>query len=192
MDSQIGQPDVPAAVGRAAEDTSAAARPAGSPGPIQSGVTLARGPRSGFGERRVAWQKPLHARDDVAELAELADEDPLVNAADRYATLKKFAPVFLEALDFKAARRDDQIAVKLLRDVHKAGKRDVPADAPMPFKKEWRSLIHNDGRPDRRLYETAVLAHLRNKLRSGDIWVERSSVTGALTVIFCHPARRRR
>jgi hypothetical protein len=31
------------------------------------------------------------------------------------------------------------------------------------------------GRPNRRLYETAVLATLRDKLRSGDIWVERSS-----------------
>jgi TnpA family transposase len=128
-------------------------------------------------KERVGWQKLLHARDDVAELAELADEDHLIKAADRYATLKKFAPVFLEALDFKAARRDDQTlaAVKLLRDLNKAGKRDMPDDAPMPFKKEWRSLIQNDGRPDRRLYETAVLAHLRNKLRSGDIWVERSS-----------------
>ena len=29
--------------------------------------------------------------------------------------------------------------------------------------------------PNRRLYETAVLATLRDKLRSGDIWVERSS-----------------
>jgi hypothetical protein len=32
-----------------------------------------------------------------------------------------------------------------------------------------------DGTPDRRLYETAILATLRDRLRSGDIWVERSS-----------------
>jgi hypothetical protein len=32
-----------------------------------------------------------------------------------------------------------------------------------------------DGKINRRLYETATLAHLRNKLRSGDVWVERSS-----------------
>jgi hypothetical protein len=29
--------------------------------------------------------------------------------------------------------------------------------------------------PNWRLYETVVLATLRDKLRSGDIWVERSS-----------------
>ncbi len=32
-----------------------------------------------------------------------------------------------------------------------------------------------EGGPDRRLYETAVLATLRDRLRSGDIWVERSA-----------------
>ena len=46
----------------------------------------------------------------------------------------------------------------------------------MPFKKEWRKLVIGpDGKINRRLYETATLAHLRNKLRSGDVWVERSS-----------------
>ena len=33
----------------------------------------------------------------------------------------------------------------------------------MPFRKEWRTLVVSaDGRIDRRLYETAVLAHLRD------------------------------
>ena len=32
-----------------------------------------------------------------------------------------------------------------------------------------------NGKPNRRLYETAVLATLRDRLRSGDVWVERSS-----------------
>ena len=45
----------------------------------------------------------------------------------------------------------------------------------MPFKKEWRKLVVGaGGKVDRRLYETALFAHVRNKLRSGDVWVERS------------------
>jgi TnpA family transposase len=36
-------------------------------------------------------------------------------------------------------------------------------------------LVGEFGRLDRRLYETAVLATVRNRLRSGDIWVEQSS-----------------
>lgn len=67
-------------------------------------------------------------------------------------------------------------AIDLLRDLNASGKRDVPADAPMPFRKEWRRLVVGaDGRINRRLYETATMAHIRNKLRSGDIWVARSS-----------------
>jgi TnpA family transposase len=46
----------------------------------------------------------------------------------------------------------------------------------MPFRKEWKRLVtEEDGQPNRRLYETAVFATLRDRLRSGDVWVERSA-----------------
>jgi hypothetical protein len=67
------------------------------------------------------------------------------------------------------------VALRLLQKLNHSGKRDVPADAPMPFRKEWKKLVLQKGKPSRRLYETAILATLRDKLRSGDVWVERSS-----------------
>jgi TnpA family transposase len=125
----------------------------------------------------VGWPKLLHVRQDVRVLASLADEDPLLRAADRWKTLHKFAPALIAALEFRTARANDPMlaALKLLRDLSQSGKREIPRDAPMPFRKAWRRLVLEDGRPTRRLYETAVLATLRDKLRSGDIWVERSS-----------------
>jgi len=66
-------------------------------------------------------------------------------------------------------------ALKLVAELNRSGRRDVPPDAPMPFRKDWRRLVMDGGTPSRRLYETAVLATLRDRLRSGDIWVERSS-----------------
>jgi hypothetical protein len=119
----------------------------------------------------------LHVRSEVKELANLADEDPLLRAADRWRTLHKFAPALIEALEFRAARAGDPMlaAIKLLIALNQSGKREVPPDAPMPFRKEWRRLVMEAGQPNRRLYETAVLATLRDKLRSGDVWVERSS-----------------
>lgn len=36
---------------------------------------------------------------------------------------------------------------------------------------QWRKLIFASGAPDRRLYETAVLATLRERLRGSNIWV---------------------
>jgi TnpA family transposase len=125
----------------------------------------------------VGWPKLLRVREEVQELASLAGEDPLVRAADRWRTLRKFAPALIEALQFRSTRASDPMlgALKLLVGLNQSGKREVPVDAPMPFRKEWRRLVMEEGGPNRRLYETAVLATLRDKLRSGDVWVERSA-----------------
>jgi Domain of unknown function (DUF4158) len=126
-------------------------------------------------DETVGWAKLLRVRGEVEDLANLASEDPLLRAAERWKTLRKFAPDLIEALEFRAARDRDPVlaALKLLINLNRSGKRDVPGDAPMPFRKEWRRLVMDGAEPDRRLYETAVLATLRDKLRSGDIWVER-------------------
>jgi hypothetical protein len=117
----------------------------------------------------VGWPKLLRVRDEVQALADLAGEDPLIRAADRWRTLHKFAPGLIEALEFKAARANDPMlaALKLLRDMNQSGKREIPADAPLPFRKEWRRLVLEEGRPNRRLYEMAVMATLRDKAALG-------------------------
>jgi hypothetical protein len=139
-------------------------------------------------DEAVGWNKLLRVRDEVAQIAATADVDPLVRAADRHASLRKFAPALLQALEFKAARGSEKTiaAINVLRQMHSSGRRNVPPDAAMPFKKEWRALIvDGQGRIDRRLYETASLAHLRNKLRSGDVWVERSTAIASSTTTCC-------
>ena len=126
----------------------------------------------------VGWDKLLRARGEARVIADLAGENPLVRAADQWSRLRKFAPLLLEAIEFKAGRGSASTitAVNTLREMNRSGRRDVPADAPMPFRKQWRTLIkEGGGKPDRRLWETGVMAHLRNKWRSGDVWVERSS-----------------
>ena len=148
-------------------------------GTITALATAQEGDRDAFEvvDEAVGWPRLLRVRGEVQALADLAEEDPLVRAADRWRTLRKFAPALIEALQFRAARDKDPMlaAIGLLHDLNRTGKRDVPPDAPMPFRKEWRRLVQEEGGPNRRLYETAVLATLRDKLRSGDIWVERSS-----------------
>jgi TnpA family transposase len=135
--------------------------------------------RDGFAvvNEMVGWPKLASVRGEVKSLADLTEEDPLIRAADRYITLRKFGPELIEALEFRATRANDPTlaALKLLDELNQSGKRHLPADAPMPFRKGWRRLVTEGGRRGRRLYETAVFATLRDKLRSGDIWVERSS-----------------
>src|SRR3546814_1804556 len=38
--------------------------------------------------------------------------------------------------------------------------------------RQWKRLITEGGQVDRRRYETAIMATLRDRLRAGDIWVE--------------------
>ena len=55
---------------------------------------------------------------------------------------------------------------------------------------QWRRLIFANSAADRRLYETAVLATLREKLRGSNIWVGISD--GATTTHSCPWVDRRR
>jgi hypothetical protein len=52
------------------------------------------------------------------------------------------------------------------------GARALPKRPPAAFlPAKWRKLIFANGAADRRLYEVAVLATLRERLRGSDIWV---------------------
>ena len=127
-------------------------------------------------DQAVGWARLQEARPQVGALAASADPDPLVGAAAMYMTLRRFGPAFLEAFRFRAAGgRDGALAaVKLLQDLNRSGRRDVPADAPLPFSRGWKALVGEGENIDRRLYETAAFATLRDRLRSGDIWVDGS------------------
>ncbi|MEP6869070.1 MAG: Tn3 family transposase [Novosphingobium sp.] len=126
----------------------------------------------------VGWHNLLKVRHEVASIADTAHVDPLIVAGDKYATLRKFAPDLLEALQFRASKGSTKTiaAIEMLRELNKSGKRELPVHPPMPFRKDWQKLVvGEDGKVNRRLWEVATLAHLRNKLRSGDVWVERSA-----------------
>ena len=60
----------------------------------------------------VGWVRLLRVRGEVKDLADLAEEDPLLRAADRWRTLHKFAPELIEALEFRAARPGDPLPVR--------------------------------------------------------------------------------
>jgi hypothetical protein len=114
-------------------------------------------------DEAVGWAKLLRVRGEAEDLAKLANEDPLLRAADRWRTLRRFAPDLIEALEFCAVRAGDSVLgpLQLLAELNWSGKREVPADAPMPFRKEWQGLVTENGAPNRRLYEMAVLATAR-------------------------------
>jgi TnpA family transposase len=110
----------------------------------------------------------------IGAVADVADQDILVTAAERYSVLRRFVPRFLAAFDFRSNTPNDPVlaAVDLLRMMDRDGTRALPKRPPSSFLPPlWRRLIFANGAADRRLYETAVLAALREKLRGSNIWV---------------------
>ena len=84
---------------------------------------------------------------------------------------------WLEAFEFDASASGQGLraAVTLLRELNRTGKRNLPDIVPMPFPSQhWKTVILHNATPQRRTYETAVVATLRDRLRAGDVWVEGS------------------
>jgi TnpA family transposase len=122
----------------------------------------------------VDWHKLLRVEPEVNAIADLTEEDTLVRAGDKYMTLRRFAPAFIEAFSFKALSTRDPVlkAVLIIAKLNASGNREVPVESPLPFSKKWKDAILKNGGINRKLYEMATMACLRDRLESGDIWVE--------------------
>src|SRR5208282_2548084 len=110
----------------------------------------------------------------IGAVAEVAGQDFLVTAAERYSVLRRFSPRFMAAFRFESNAPHDPVlaAVELLKTMDRNGTRALPKRPPASFlPTKWRKLIFANGAADRRLYEVAVLATLRERLRGSDIWV---------------------
>ena len=79
-------------------------------------------------DEEIGWDRLVASREEIAALGDLATQDPLSLATQRYAQLRRFAPAFLAAFEFDApaAGHDLQAAVTLLRELNRTGKRHPP------------------------------------------------------------------
>ena len=110
-------------------------------------------------------------------MVEESEASPLVLAAEQYSGVLKYATAFLTAFTFRSARSHNSLlaAVAMLRRLHSEGRRALPECVPTShLSLSDRKLIFGHQKPDRRLYEIATLAALRERLRSADIWVDGS------------------
>ncbi|WP_258124083.1 hypothetical protein [Mesorhizobium onobrychidis] len=86
-------------------------------------------------------------------------------------------PVFLQAFTFRSARRHEPclVAVDVLKRLYADRRRTLPDRVSVTHLSQAdRKLIFGQDQSDRRLYEIATLALLRDRLRSADIWVDGS------------------
>lgn len=97
-----------------------------------------------------------------------------------YGNLKQFTPNLLKTFDFQIAHSKDgfQKVIEILTDLQSGKKRKLPDDTPVDFiTPSWNKLVfENDQQqpeifPQRQPYELCALANLRDRLRSGDVFI---------------------
>ncbi len=128
-------------------------------------------------DQKVGWHRLLRMKPELESMVEDNETSPLTLAAEQYATVSKYAGAFLQAFTFQSARRHDPLlaAISLLKRIYAEKRRTLPDRVPLTHLSQAdRRLILEQGQPDRRLYEIATLAVLRDRLRSADIWVDGS------------------
>ena len=128
-------------------------------------------------EDRIGWEHLERSVQSAEELTRASD-DGLDEVVERYPAVRRFAPTFLDAFTFRAARSDDPLigAVEVLRRMYRDGRSTLPKRVPTSFlRPRWRKVVSPAGEGiDRRAYEIAVIVHLRERLASGGIWVDGS------------------
>jgi TnpA family transposase len=120
------------------------------------------------------WTKFESTVAEAQALAQPEEFDYLALLDDRYSSMRKFAPLLLGHFEFHAAPTATELlqALDLLRDLNASGKRSLPERVPTGFvKPRWRPHVFKADGVDRHFYELCALAELRDRLRSGDIWV---------------------
>ena len=128
-------------------------------------------------DQRVGWHRLLRMKPELESMVEDNEASPLILAGEQYATVSKYAGAFLRAFMFQSARRHDPLlaSISLLKRLYAEKRRTLPDRVPITHLSQAdRRLIFEQGKPDRRLYEIATLAALRDRLRSADIWVDGS------------------
>ena len=126
---------------------------------------------------RMAWSQFVAFVNETAAEVAPAETDPKAEMLSRHATVRKIAPAFLEAFDFKATPSAKPIldAIDALRTMYRSGQRTLPDKPPARFiRRIWRPLVIKGGEIDRKAYELCAFFELRDRLRAGDIWIEGS------------------
>ncbi len=125
-------------------------------------------------EAILPWSKFESTVSEAQTLAQPEEFDYLALLAERYSSVRRFAPLLLANFEFYAAPAAAELpqALDLLRDLNASGKRTLPAHVPTGFvKPRWRPHVFTAGGVDPHFYELCALAEPRDRLRAGDIWV---------------------
>ena len=120
-------------------------------------------------EREVGLGKLDQALPVIDAVAGVADVEILATAAEKYAVVRRFSLAIPGCLSLPIQHPRTTLCSPLSicsKATDESGARVLPKRLPSAFlAPKWRRMIFAGPVPDRRLYETAVLAILRDRLR---------------------------
>jgi TnpA family transposase len=126
-------------------------------------------------DREIGWHRLIGMQPTIEAMVAQADPEPLTVAVAGYGKLHRIIERFLSSFVFHSARRNDPLlaALDLIRTLHVEGRRILPDAAPVGhLPARDLKTIRASGKLDRRLYELATLAVLKERLRATDIWAD--------------------
>ena len=131
------------------------------------------------------WERFRTLVATASALTNVLAADPLSRVLDGYHRFRLYAPRMLRLLDMQAAPIATPLlaAVAMLRNGIKV---DPPVDFLRPNSK-WHRHLCAEPSDDHRLWEIAVLFHIRDAFRSGDIWLAGSRRYGDLKQLLVPP-----
>ena len=111
----------------------------------------------------------------------------------RFPYIRQFAPTLLDQLDFRLEEGTQSTiveAVKLLQQMNEGNSRKLPDDAPLGFiPRKLRPLVEKNGEVSKRAWECALLTAVRDEIRAGNIYVQRSKRFGRFDDFFIADAK---
>lgn len=142
--------------------------------------------------RTISRDKLLLAWQAVEALLHPTRHSKLSFLAKRYGFFKQFTPYLLGQIVFQHGFTGDDFdkALDLVIELQQGSRRKLPPAPPSNFIKPlWRKFAYNTETGwDRAGYELSVLVTLRDRLRSGDVFVEPSYEYGNLNSYLMPPA----
>lgn len=140
----------------------------GDAAPLDTAVAVACG-----------WSKLESLVATAAQLGDTMSGDPLTHIGQGYHRFRRYAPRMLRTLDIKAT----SVAVPLMDAARIISNNKDTEDKPVAFLRrgsKWIRHLQTADSGSLRLWEVAVMSHLRDAFRSGDIWLAHSRRYGDL------------
>jgi TnpA family transposase len=143
-------------------------------------------------ERVVSWDDFARTVSEAEQLAQPEDFDFLGLISNGFPQMRRYTPAMLDIFEFRAAPSAQPLldVIEILRIMNRDKSRSVPQSAPLEWiSQRWRPYVVTDDGIDRRFYELCAVTELKNRLRSGDVWVTGSRQFKDFEAYLIEPTR---